>query len=183
MASAPLLALAAIAATPTSAQTAEVGFNTALAACESWILEPATHAEDVNSFEKRSHLDGRIERQGKLPDIALPPPDLRVNLRSWRVPVGTGGYFVTVSDRLPMCHIAGGGSDDFQPGIESALKALVSSGRWKTIENRRTDDALSTQLVHGLHRKFVLIVTRAAHPGSRTDRPQVIATARYDIGE
>ena len=159
------------------------GFGTAVAACESWILEPATWADHVNEFPKRAGLAGRLELQNAIPDVALPPPQLRQALHSWRVPVGSGGFFLTVSDQLPFCHIAGGGPDDFEPGAEAALKSMLAGNRWLKTKDTRQADLLSTELVSSRSKRLTMILTRAASAKLRTDRVQVIATLQYDIGE
>jgi hypothetical protein len=175
-----ILLAAAVAAAP-AANSPEVGFNTAVSACESWILDPATWADHIDEFPKRAGLADKLQPQNGVPDVALPPQPLRRALHSWRIPVGSGGFFLTVSDQLPFCHISGGGPDDFKPGTEAGLKGMLAANRWLKTKESRQDDLLSTELVSAKSKKLTMVVTRAASSGQRTDRVQVLATAQFNI--
>jgi hypothetical protein len=177
-----LLAAAVVAAAPVG-NSAQEGFETAVAACESWILKPATWADHIDEFPKRAGLAESLQPQATVPDVALPPPPLRQAMHSWRVPVGSGGFFLTVSDVQPFCHIVGGGPDDLQPGAEAGLKSMLSENRWQRTKDSRQGDLISTMLVNTHFKRFTMIVTRAVTAGQRTDRVQVLATAQYDTGE
>ena len=159
------------------------GLGVAVKACEAWILNPATWADQIDQFPNNAGLTGRLEPQSNLPDIVLPPPHLRQAMHSWRVPVGAGGYFVTVSDILPFCHIAGGGPDDFEPGAEAELQSIVNSNRWSKIKDLRQGDMLSTEFMNTSDKNLTMIVSRAASARQRTDRVQVLATAQYEVGQ
>jgi hypothetical protein len=178
-----VLLLAASLAAASTPLSSEQAIQTAVAACEAWILDPKTWADDIARFPQKAGLAGRLQLQKSVPEPLLPPPSLRRALHSWRVPVGSGGVFLTVSDQVPFCHIAGGGPDDFQPGTESALRAFVSSGQWKKGTDETSADIVSTQLVSNRSKKFTMVVSRAARANSRRDRVQVLATAQYGLEE
>jgi hypothetical protein len=104
-------------------------------------------------------------------------------LHYWRVPIGDGGIYVTASDQLPLCHLAGGGPSDLQPGVAALLSSPAFLSRWKATQSRTQGDIVSTTYLSLRDPKFSLIVSRAAKAGDRTDRVQIIATAQYDIGK
>jgi hypothetical protein len=176
-----MISEALLAAAAVTAKSPQEGLQTAVKACESWILDPATWADQISEFPKQAGLSGQLQAQDSVPDVALPPPELRNALHFWHVPVGQGGYFVTVSDVKPFCHIAGGGPDDFEPGAEAALTALISKGSWRKVADKTNGGLRSSELVSGQSDQLTMTLTRAATAGQPTDRVQVLATAVYEI--
>jgi hypothetical protein len=170
-----------LAAAAASGLSPQGGLQTAVAACEAWILDPATWADHISEFPKRAGLEDRLQPQPSVPDVALPPPQLRTALHFWRVPVGQGGYYVTVSDVQPFCHVAGGGPQDFEPGAEAAIASFVSNGQWAKVHDEARDDLISSELKSKRSGQLTMTVTRAAKAGGATDRVQVLATAMYEV--
>jgi hypothetical protein len=98
------LAIAALAfTTPAHAQSAlESGFNSAMGACEKWVLNPASWVDGPTSFHRAVGLGGRMEQVEHVDERALPPPQLRRANHYWRINATSGaGYTLVVSDRLP----------------------------------------------------------------------------------
>ena len=170
----------ASAAPSIAAASPEGGLRTALHACESWLLEPSTWADGIDGFPTRAKISG-MEPRTSVPDVALPPIRFRQNLHSWRVPVGEGGYFVTASDTIPICHIVGGGPQDFEPGVESVLNSYEFAVRWKAINQKKHGDAISSEFRSKIDPALGMLITRADQASARTDRGQLAATLTYQI--
>jgi hypothetical protein len=178
------VALMLMSASPASAKEATVGsgLETALTLCGQWILEPATWADDIAAFPQKSGLAEQIRSQEMIPDVAQPPPSLRQNNHYFHVPVGKGGYYVTVSEIMPMCHVAGGGPMDFQPEIEAQIVSPAFRSHWKAASEGVKDDMRSGQYVSMKSPKLTMTLSRASRPAQRTDRVQLLITAQYSIG-
>jgi hypothetical protein len=108
---------------------------------------------------------------------------LRKNLHSWRVPVGEGGYYLTASDTAPVCHIVGGGPQDFQPGIEALLKSTEFRSRWGAAKQNGREDMISTRFVSKVDPALGLLLSRADRASARTDRGQLVATETYEVSK
>ena len=169
--------LVAAQAVPVEPQSAAVA--TSISACELWLLDPASWANDVVAFGR----DEGLQPQDTVPEVALPPSQFRIALHHWRVSIGEGGMYVTASDRLPICHLAGGGPFDLQPPVLDVLRAPAFAGRWKVIETRRKGEMMSERYMSTKDAKLTMTVSYAAEPGQRQDRVQFIATVQYQVGE
>ncbi len=171
------IALAAAVAPANAGHVAAV--DTAVAACERWLLNPAGWADDIGGFGR---TEGLLP-EATVPDIALPPATLRVGLHHWRVPIGAGGIYVTTSDRLPMCHLAGGAPFDLQPAIVALLQSPGWKARWRQSATTRRGEMASSQFVSLQEPALTMTLSHAATPGGRTDRVQLIVTAQYQPGK
>lgn len=152
--------------------------DTAVASCERWLLEPESWADDIAGFDRGTILKPATS----IPDILLPPPTARVAMHHWRVPLTDGGVFVTTSDRLPICHVAGGGQGDLQPSVTALFQSPDWNRRWKAANTKRRGEMTSQQFVSLRDPKLTMTLSYATAPGGRTDRVQLIATAQYHIG-
>lgn len=182
------LAIALSSATLPAPQVAqaplEQGFAGALRGCEEWVLNPASWVDGPEPFIKAVGLGEAMGLVKSIPDVAQPPQQLRRANHYWRInETLQSGYFLVVSDRLPMCHITGGGSEDFQPVVANVLASPEFTSRWELVEERESEDMVSSR--YRLRRKpdFGIIISRATAPGGRTDRVQVLATANLGLGE
>ncbi|MFL6734347.1 MAG: hypothetical protein ACJ8EY_06595 [Sphingomicrobium sp.] len=113
-------------------------------------------------------------------EVNLPPAQLRQGNHYWRINSTQGaGYVLVVSDRLPMCHITGGGNADLQPAVEAVLSSADFGKRWQQVKAASKGDMVSTQFRNREDPKLEVVISRAKDPGERLDRVQVIATATY----
>lgn len=178
------LALAASPA-PTKAQPIlEQGFSGALKGCEEWVLNPASWTDGTAPFIRTVGLGEAMGEVSTIPDVAQQPPTMRQNNHYWRINSTVGaGYFLVVSDTLPMCHITGGGQDDFQPIVEGILASPAFTARWEKVEEISQGDLVSTRYRSRKDPKLGIVISRANKPGQRTDRVQVLATASFDLGK
>ena len=176
--------MAMLAADPATAPqpTLASGLEAALATCDSWLLHPATWAEDISAFPEKAGLKDRIRAQGIIADVALPPPALRANMHHFHVPAGQNGFYVTVSDTQPYCHIAGGGPDDFQPQVEAVLSSTTFSAGWTWKQDKVADGMRSGEFVSKADAALTMILSRGEKAGMRNDNVQLLATAQYQIG-
>lgn len=178
------IAIAAAAPRGQAAVAVDNAANTAIATCEHWILDPSSWADGVDQFAKKGSLAARgLTAESGVPDIALPPPNARIGMHHWRVPIGKGGIYVTASDQVPLCHVVGGGPFDLQPGVTALQASPGLLERWKQISQETRDDLLITTYVSLQDPKLSLVLSRAAKSGLRTDRAQLIATVFYNTGQ
>ena len=176
-----ILAGAALAA-PAQAQDVGAGFAGAVRGCEAWVLEPATWSDGIDPFLAKMGLGLSAGLVDAAPEAALPPKDLRTGNHFWRInSTEQDGYFLVVSDQLPMCHITGGGAHDMQPAVEQVLASTEFTDRWKQLKSSHQDDMVSTEFLNVEEPAFKLVVSRSDKPGARTDRVQVLATAIFEL--
>ncbi len=159
--------------------------DTSITACEDWILEPKIWADNVAGFPASTGLAARgLTAQAQVPDVALPPPALRRALHHWRVAAGNAaGVFVTASDQLPVCHLAGGGPVDFQPAVEALVASEAFAKHWKVVRSQKSDDLVKMDYVSLQDPKLTMVLSGAAQAGERRDRVQFLATLQYHIGK
>ncbi|MXO65847.1 hypothetical protein [Altericroceibacterium endophyticum] len=159
----------------------KAGFAGALRGCEEWVLNPASWAEGVEPFIATIGLGNRMGLVESVDAAALPPEKLRVANHYWRInSTDEAGYILVVSDRLPMCHITGGGGEDLQPTVEAVINQREFRRRWEVLETRSAGGMVSTTYRNREEPAFSMIVSRANESGQRLDRVQVIATAIYN---
>lgn len=170
---------------PSMAQPAmEQGLTGAIRGCEEWVLNPASWASGTAPFIRTVGLGEVMGQVDTIPDVAQPPLSMRQNNHYWRInSTLAAGYFLVVSDTLPMCHITGGGQDDLQPIVEGVLASPAFTERWEKVDERTQDDLVSTRYQSRKHSDFGIIVSRAVKPGQPTDRVQVLATASFGLGK
>ena len=170
-------------AAPASAQSAlETGFQGALRACETWVLEPTTWIDGLGGFAAKVGLGTEAGWVRSVDDASLPPKELRVSNHYLRInSSANAGYILVVSDRLPFCHITGGGGVDLQPVIESVLASSEFSSHWETIADHSRPDMASTAFRNREDPKLEILISRATKPGERLDRVQVLASGGYDL--
>jgi hypothetical protein len=115
-------------------------------------------------------------------DASLPPKELRVANHYLRInSSANAGYVLVVSDRVPFCHITGGGGADLQPAVEAILAGSEFNSRWETISDQSLPDMASTAFRSREDPKFEMVISRAKKPGERLDRVQVLASGVYDL--
>lgn len=181
------LALASPAPAPPAPATPdpEAAFAAALRGCETWILQPGSWTNGVERFVAAVGLGDGLERAESVPEAALPPPQMRQGNHYWRIGSTKGAaYTLVVSDRLPICHITGGGADaDLQPAVQSVLAASAFTVRWESLGETAQGDKLTSLYRHRDEPALSITITRASTPGQRRDRVQVIATGVWKPGE
>lgn len=172
-------------ASPAYAQSElEKGFAGALRGCEEWVLNPASWSNGPAPFVSTVGLGDKMGLVDHVEDVNLPPPSLRAGNHYWRINSTAGaGFILVVSDRLPMCHITGGGGTDMQPVVSSVLTSSTFTSRWKLIKESSTGDMATSQFQSVEEPKFSIVISRAKKPGERLDRVQVFATAMFNTGK
>ncbi|MEO5706227.1 MAG: hypothetical protein ABIT10_01755 [Alteraurantiacibacter sp.] len=161
------------------------GFDGTLLACESWVLDPTSWsgAQGIAPLVELSGLGGRIAPVPSVVDAALPPQEWRVANHYFRIDATRGeGFFLVVSDRVPMCHITGGGINDMRAVVEQVLASPQFAHRWEQVDETTREDMVSTVYRHRLAPQMELVVSRKP-AGDPTDLVQVIASAQYRVGE
>jgi hypothetical protein len=155
----------------------EQGLSGAFRGCEEWILNPSSWVNGAAPFVTKVGLGDHMGQVARVDGSSLPPPQLRAGAHYWRINSTPGaGYVLVVSDQLPMCHITGGGDADLQPVTEAVLGADGFTRRWATVSERTSGDMKTTVYRNRAEPALSLLVSRAAAPGQRLDRVQVIAT-------
>jgi hypothetical protein len=115
-------------------------------------------------------------------DAAQPPAELRTANHYWRInSTPTAGYILVVSDRLPMCHITGGGRADLQPLVEAVLASSAFQARWTKVRDNPKADMASTIYRNREDPALSIAISRATAAGQRQDRVQVLATATFEL--
>ena len=179
-----LLVVALAQSAPSQAQSdLEAGFVGALKGCEEWVLNPASWAEGLGPFVARVGLGEKMGLVDRIDDAAMPPRGMRQANHYWRInSTQQAGYILVVSDRLPMCHITGGGSADLQPSVEAVIKSADFGQRWEAVADQSMGDMTSTQFKNREDPAFSIVISRPSSAGQRTDRVQLVATATYRLG-
>ncbi len=90
------------------------------------------------------------------------------------------GFVLVVSDRLPMCHITGGGDADMEPIVSSVLASSAFKARWRLIKESPAGDMVTSEYQNVRAPRFSIVISRANQPGARLDRVQVLATAVFN---
>ena len=174
--------LALLPASASAQSDLERGLSGALRGCEEWVLNPASWADGPAPFQSTVGLGSMMGLVKDIEDAAKPPASLRQSNRYWRINATTSaGYILVVSDRLPMCHITGGGDADLQPVVEKLLASADFLARWERTESRDMGEMTSTNYRSRDEPKFSIVISRAKQPGGRRDRVQLIATANYSM--
>ncbi len=174
------LAVSAAAAPANEQSDLEAGFSGALKGCEEWVLNPASWAEGFAPFVATVGLGDRMGLVEAIEEVLLPPKKFQVANHYWRInSTEDAGYMLVVSDRLPMCHITGGGRQDLQPVVEAVLAGSQFRSGWGKVRDLSRGDIVSTEYRNREEKSFSLVVSRAKEPGQRLDQVQVIATAIY----
>ncbi|MCP5396495.1 MAG: hypothetical protein H6918_07165 [Sphingomonadaceae bacterium] len=170
-------------AAPANAEPAlEDGFAGAIRGCEEWVLNPASWVDGFGPFSETVGLGDRMGLAKSAAEEQLPPPDMRVANHYWRInSTSTAGYMLVVSDRLPMCHITGGGDADLQPVVEQVLTSEAFLGRWEKVEQKAQSDMISSQYRNREEPALFMIISRANAPDQRRDLVQILATAIFEF--
>ena len=179
-----MIAIAIIAAafsSPVYAQSElERGFAGALRGCEEWVLNPASWSNGTGPFVSAVGLGDKMGLVDQVDEATLPPKPLRTGNIFWRInSTASAGYVLIVSDRLPMCHITGGGNADLQPVISSVLASPAFTSRWKLVKEIPIQDMASSEFQNIAEPAFSIVISRASKPGERLDRVQIFATAVF----
>lgn len=180
-----LLAVTPVFSAPAHAQNdLETGFAGALLGCEEWVLNPASWAEGTAPFAATVGLGDKMGLVNQIDEAALPPKEMRAGNHFWRInSTQTAGYILVVSDKLPMCHITGGGNSDLQPAVEFVIASSNFASHWEPIADLSKGDMKSTQFRSREAPSFTMVISRANSPNQRLDRIQVLATATYKLKE
>ena len=161
------------------------GFDGTLLACESWVLDPSswTGEEGIAPLVELTGLRDKIYPVPGVIDAALPPEEFRQANHYFRVDATRGeGFYLVVSDRLPICHITGGGVNDMHQAVEQVLASPAFLHRWEEIDSATDDGMISTHYRHRLVPRMEIVISREESGNHATDLVQVIATAQYDYG-
>ena len=159
------------------------GFGGALRGCETWVLEPATWADGVAPFEAKVGLGSSMGLVDKISDESLPPEQLRLANHYWRInSSGDTGYLLVVSDRLPICHITGGGGIDLRPAIMSTLSSPDFKDHWKLVGTHSSGGLISNEYRNHEEPKFSMMISFPDDTHWSIDKLQVIATAQMQLG-
>lgn len=166
-------------APPVQAQSElERGFSGALRGCEEWVLNPGSWVNGVAPFVAAVGLGDQMGLVESIDEHALPPQQLRIGNQYWRINSTPGaGYILVVSNKIPMCHITGGGDVDLQPAVESVLASRKFAARWELVKEQPIGDMASTVFRNRKWPSFSIVISRSMTPGQRLDRVQVQATA------
>lgn len=166
---------------PASAQSdLEAGFAGALKGCQEWVLNPDSWVHGNGPFLAAVGLGGKMGLVNSLDEAALPPPELRAGNHYWRInSTSSTGYSLVVSDRLPMCHITGGGASDLEPAVEAVLASPDFKKNWNRTSDTPHGDMISTEFQSRQEPSLSIVISRARKPKGRLDRVQVLATAFY----
>jgi hypothetical protein len=186
----PMAALAQHAPTPQAPPAPDpaglaAGFDGTLLACESWVLDPTSWSgeQGIAPLVDLTGLGDRIYPVPGVIDSALPPEEFRAANHYFRIDATRGeGFYLVVSDRLPMCHITGGGVNAMHQVVEQVLLSPAFKHRWEVLDLAEQDGMVSTYYRHRLVPLMELVVSRQAVGSPTTDLVQVIATAQYDPG-
>lgn len=177
-----VVASAAFAAPAQAQSNLEAGFAGAIRGCQEWVLNPASWADGIEPFVKAVGLGDRMGLVERVEEVNLPPKELRRANHYWRINSTQGaGYTLVVSDRMPMCHITGGGDTDLQPIVEAVLSSAEFKSQWEQVESNSQGEMASTLFRNRKEPKLSMAISRAVQPGQRLDRVQVIATATYEM--
>ncbi|WP_432768327.1 MAG: hypothetical protein HEQ22_12995 [Sphingopyxis sp.] len=179
-----LLAVGLFAQPANAEPNLEKGFDGALRGCEQWLLDPASWADGLGPFIAAVGLGNQMALVERVDEANLPPPPMRKAMHYWRInSTPVAGYVLVVSDRLPMCHITGGGGADLQPSVETVLSSPAFGQRWEQQQARSASDIITTTFRNRLDPALSIVISRASGPAQRLDRVQLIATATYQLGK
>lgn len=162
------------------------GFDGTLLACESWVLDPTSWSggQGIAPLVELTGLGDKIYPVPGVIDAALPPEEFRTANHYFRVDATRGeGFYLVVSDRLPMCHITGGGVNAMDLAVEQVLASPAFLHRWEEVANATDGGMVSTHYRHRLVPEMEIVISRQQGTGHATDLVQVIATAQYDYGD
>jgi hypothetical protein len=156
----------------------EAGFSGALRGCEAWVLDPKSWANGIGPFVALVGLGDKMGLVDSIDEHALPPPRFRTGNRYLRINATLGaGYILVVSDKIPMCHITGGGNVDLQPVVDAVLASKDFASRWEMVREQPLIDMVSTIFRNRQKPSLSIVISRSQTPGQRLDRVQVQATA------
>ncbi len=147
------------------------------------MLDPTSWsgAQGLAPLVELTGLGTRINVVPSVIDAAMPPEEFRVANHYFRIDATRGeGFFLVVSDQLPICHITGGGVNDMQPVVEQVLASATFLARWEDTGEERDGAIISSFYRHRLVPQMELVISRPGAAGQPHDLTQVIATARYD---
>jgi hypothetical protein len=171
---------------PDAAELAQMaaGIDGVFLACESWVLDPTSWsgADGIAPLVELSGLGNHIYPVPTVIDAAQPPVEFRLANHYFRIDATSrSGFYLVVSDRLPICHITGGGGVDLQPVVQEVLASAPFLARWEEIDRAEGRGMISTVYRHRLVPEMEMIVSRKPASGGYSDVVQMIATAQYDL--
>lgn len=186
----PLAALAQHAPTPQAPPAPDpaglaAGFDGTLLACESWVLDPSSWSggEGIAPLVELTGLGQRIYPVPGVIDAALPPEEFRRANHYFRVDATHGeGFYLVVSDQLPVCHITGGGVNAMGEVVDTVLASPAFVHRWEELDRTQEDGVISVHYRHRLVPQMEMVVSRKQN-GTINDLVQVVATAQYDYSD
>jgi len=170
----------ALAATPAAAASGDIAaaIETAFRACHEWVTNPDSWADDIAGFPKTMGLEKVMEHRETVPPFAQPPANLQDGAIYWQIAAGKDELYLSVSVEQPTCRLAGGGPDDWQPGVETVLASRAFRAAWEEGVDHASTGMRLTQYSSKKEEGFTLFVTRADKPGLPPRQAQFLATAR-----
>lgn len=180
----PGLAALVVASASHAETPLEAGFAGAIRGCESWVLDKSwmehNPSEGFTRFRTDVGLGDRIGLVEAVPDLLLPPPGLRVANLYWRInATERTGLYLIVSNRLPFCHITGGGADDLKPAIDAVVASDAFTTHWRVGVSTKRGAVTSTSFTNAKDPLFSLIITRPDVGRPSPTGVQIVATAFY----
>src|SRR5690606_38106846 len=119
-------------------------------------------------FVAAVHLGDKMGLVDRVDEVTLPPRELRQANHYWRInATEQSGYVLVVSDRLPMCHITGGGAEDLQPAVEAVIASADFQKRWEADGEARNGEMVSSRY-HNLDDPALRSEERRVGKGCRT---------------
>lgn len=159
-----------------------MALRAAIEACEAWIFDPATWATGIDHFTEKAKLTGRLERREGVPEFALPPVEWRRGNHYWYAKGRSGeGYYVTVSDLSPTCHIAGFSPHDLYADIMAEFDGTAFLSKWQLVSTVENGTIHTNNYSSGANQQFNMIASWANAAGGPTDRIQFIASMQFQI--
>ncbi|MED5547228.1 MAG: hypothetical protein VYD90_18500 [Pseudomonadota bacterium] len=156
------------------------GLAGALKACRLWVLHPDIWATGPEPFLKEVGLGDAMGQVRSIAEVNQPPQAWREGNVYWRInSTPDAGYVLVVSHRMPICQVTGGGDVDLQPTVGEVLASPQFTEAWRQVDEATRGDMVSTTFVSREEPDFTMVLSRAAAPGARRDRVQVIASASF----
>ncbi|MXO64253.1 hypothetical protein [Altericroceibacterium endophyticum] len=180
----PIVLAASLTLAPPAApqQPLESGLEGAIQGCEEWVLNPASWTDGIEPFMENVALGDRMGLVDSIPESAQPPRNLRVANHYWRInATKDAGYFLVVSDHVPMCHITGGGEVDLQPTVAALMSSADFSRNWQLVDEFSDDGMLTSKFSHRQEPSLIMTLSRSDQSKTSAARPQLVVTAKIDL--
>jgi len=169
---------------PAKAESAESNFEIVSRACVEWILNSASWIDGADGFPERIGMGETLIRAEKVEEKYLPPASLRTANYHWiaETPSERSQFVLTVSDRIPFCHIYGAIYPNNLDEFEAFNLQDYIGKDWSLIEPIHVDQKFSTfEFKYETEEKLRLIVTekKTENYVSAWTAKQIVGTAFY----